>query len=377
MLGMPCGFVGVLAVATIAAGSAPPGSDVERLIEQVRAVGPQGAGSAQARAARDQLAKCGPEILPALLRGMDTPDLVAANWLRTAFDEIVRRARQDDPRSIPAAELTAFVRDAARQGRVRRLALDLLTQLDPGTPGRLIPPLLDDAEFRRDAVAVALAEGDRAKEQQRRDAAVAAYRKAFDAARDADQVRSAATQLRTLGHEVDIVEHLGFVVDWHVIGPFDAPEYQAFARVYPPEQELQLSRSYPGKGGAVSWKRHRTPDEFGTVDLVKALAPVDDAAAYLYTRLDSPAERAVQLRAGADDNLTIWLNGRKVFAKDEWQNGTRLDRFIVPVQLRQGPNDLLVKVCQGPKYRDPGMANPWSLQIRVCDAGGKGVVLRP
>jgi hypothetical protein len=256
---------------------------------------------------------------------------------------------------------------------VRRLALDVLTKLDPAAPATLIPPLLDDPEFRRDAVAAALAAGDRAVKEQDEAAALTALGRAFDAAREVDQVRAAATKLKSLGREVSIVEHLGFVVDWSVVGPFNGPEYKTFATVFPPEREIKLDATYNAQAGKVSWRSHRTLDEFGTVDLVKAVAATDDAAAYAFTFIESPTARDAEIRCGADDNIQVWLNGKRVFAKEEWQNGTRLDRFIAPVQLRAGANDLLVKVCQGPKYRDPGMANPWSLQLRICDSSGRGI----
>ena len=359
--------------------SASAEDQVREWIAQVRQVGAQGAGSENARKAVEKLAKCGPETIPLLLDGMDTADIVAANWLRTAFDEVAARALKSNPQSLPAGELRRFVLDPKRQGRVRRLALDLIAKLDASAPAAIIPSLLDDPEFRRDAVAAALSEGDRSAAEKKTDAATTAYSKAFDAARDADQIRAAATKLKSLGREVNIVEHMGFLVDWSLIGPFDGPEFKAFTKVYPPEKNVRvidLAASYDGQRGKVGWKRHSTPDEFGTVDLVKALEATDDAAAYAFTAVESPASREVQIRAGADDNLTIWLNGEKVFAKEEWQNGTRLDRFIVPVRLRAGRNEILVKVCQGPKYRDPGMANPWSLQVRICDGSGKGLALQ-
>lgn len=349
--------------------------DLRELVARVRAVGPQGTGADDARVAREKLAACGPEAIPILLDGMDTADTVAANWLRTAFDDVVARAFKSKPASIPTDDLRRFVLDAKRQGRVRRLALEVLARLDPGTPGKLIPPLLDDPEFRRDAVAVALADGDRAVQAKQSDVALAEFSKAFDAARDTDQVRAAAAKLKSLGREVSIVEHLGFLVDWYVIGPFDGPNFKAFANVYPPEREINLQANYYGRSGKVTWKRFRTPDEFGTVDLVTAVAATDDAAAYAYTTIESAEPRDAQIRCGADDNIQVWLNGKMVFAKEEWQNGTRLDRFIAPVQLRMGTNEILVKVCQGPKYLDPGMANPWSLQIRICDSTGKGIHL--
>jgi hypothetical protein len=75
----------------------------------------------------------------------------------------------------------------------------------------------------------------------------------------------------------------------------------------------------------------------------------------------------------ADDNCSVWLNGRKVFAREQWLNGTRFDRFITPVTLIAGRNTLLVKVCQGPQHKDPEVSNNWSLQLRLCDEHGKGI----
>jgi hypothetical protein len=350
--------------------------DAAELVARVRAaIGTQGAGSAEARSARDKLAARGPEVIPYLLDGMDTADTVTANWLRTAFDEAVARTLKATPASIPADELRRAVLDTKRQGRVRRLALDVLTKIDPAAPSMLIPSMLDDVEFRRDAVAAALEAGQKAATEQRVEQAVEAFQRAFDGARDADQVRLAAAKLKALGHEVSIVEHMGFLVDWWLIGPFDGSDFKAFSNVYPPEQQIDLQASYPVKSGTAAWKRVRTTDEFGTVDLVKSLGATDDAAAYATTTVESDEPRDVQIRCGADDNLQVWLNGAKVFSKEEWQNGTRLDRFTAPIHLRNGANQLLIKVCQGPKYRDPGMANPWSFQIRISDANGKGIKL--
>jgi hypothetical protein len=35
----------------------------------------------------------------------------------------------------------------------------------------------------------------------------------------------------------------------------------------------------------------------------------------------------------------------------------------------------LVKICQGPQHKDPQVPNNWSLQLRLCDADGKGLPL--
>ena len=42
-------------------------------------------------------------------------------------------------------------------------------------------------------------------------------------------------------------------------------------------------------------------------------------------------------------------------------------------ELKAGRNTLLVKICQGPQHKDPEVPNNWSLQLRLCDADGRGI----
>src|SRR5262249_56695342 len=106
------------------------------------------------RAAWERLAASSPDILPEMLAAMDTPDIVTANWLRTAFDRIVERELKTGGKKLDADKLLAFVKDAKRQGRARRLALEVVEKLRPGTSERLYQDWLDDPGFRPEAVEV-------------------------------------------------------------------------------------------------------------------------------------------------------------------------------------------------------------------------------
>src|SRR5690349_15330811 len=75
--------------------AAPPDEEVAARLAVIARTGPQGAGSAEARKARDELARHGVEILPQLLAAMDTPNPIAANWCRTIYEEVVRRGLAD------------------------------------------------------------------------------------------------------------------------------------------------------------------------------------------------------------------------------------------------------------------------------------------
>ena len=151
--------------------------EVDDSLAVIARTGPGGVGAVAARAACDALGKRGAEILPRLLVAMETDNPLAANWYRSAYETIVERELARPNTSIPGDELRAFVRDAKRSGRVRRLALALCDQIDPGFSKQLLPRLLDDPEFREDAVELALAAGARRSNREIRKRPAASFRK--------------------------------------------------------------------------------------------------------------------------------------------------------------------------------------------------------
>ncbi|HEY7309825.1 MAG TPA: hypothetical protein VH643_10745 [Gemmataceae bacterium] len=365
-----------LLLAAVAALPAGADDDVARLLKQVRAVGPEGSGSPEARAAWDRLVARGPAVLPPLLEAMDTPDTVVANWLRTAFDRIVDKAAGEGGKGIDADALLRFARNPKRQGRARRLALDVVEELRPNTRPGLLRGWTDDPEFRHDAIEQALADLDRDKEA-RADRRVAVLRRLFAATRDLPQSRAVAARLKGLSAPVSVADHFGFLRDWYVIGPFDARKMKGFRANYPPEEKVDLAASYEGKGKMVGWKRYRSPEATGgthvaLVNLREPLGDAADAVAYAYTAFEADTPQEIQFRGAADDNLTVWVNGERAFGFEEYRNGVRLDRHRFRVRLKKGVNTVLVKVCQAPA--DPAHPEPnWEFLLRVCDADGKGL----
>src|SRR5262249_10749544 len=151
MLRRLCLLLPLLNPPTVAADPTPLADDIQTVVKQ-------GAGTPAGRAAWEKLAAAGPDALPALLQAMDTPDTVAANWLRTAFDRIVERELKAGGKQLDADGLLKFAKDGKRQGRARRLALEVVERLRPGTSDALYPGWLDDPEFRHEAVALTLKE---------------------------------------------------------------------------------------------------------------------------------------------------------------------------------------------------------------------------
>lgn len=341
-----------------------------------------GPSSPAVREAWDRLVAQGPRVLPQLLEAMDTPDTAAANWLRTAFDQIVDRELTAGGQAVDAAKLLAFVQDSRRQGRARRLALEVVERLKPGTRDRLIPGWLDDPEFRYEAVALVMKDAETWAREGMKPRALEGFRKAFAATRDVAQAQNLSLRLRELGVEVSVAEQFGFLTDWYAVGPFDAKEMKGFKAVYPPEEKIDLRAELPGKEGPVTWKRYQVkeassglPARVALVNLLQPLGIADDAVAYAYTAFTFPAAQEVEFRGAADDNLSVWVNGRKEFAFEEYRNGVRLDRHRFRVKLQPGVNTVLVKVCQAPA--DPTNNEPnWEFLLRVVDVSGKGLAVK-
>ena len=351
--------------------------EVDLAIARVAKAGPQGAGSADAKDAAEFLAQQGVDVIPRLLEAMDTPNIVAANWYRTAFESVLQRALAADEPQLPIAFLQHYVKDPERQGRPRRLALGLLDRVDPEFQAAVLPTMLEDPVFREDAVAQVLEQGDGAKQAGDAETAKQRYELAFQHARVSSQVTRAADRLRSVGVQANIVEHMGFIARWYVIGPFDAPGRSGFDTRFPPEEKVDLSAGYVGQDAVpIRWQQVASSDRLGQLNLVQTVAAVKEAVGYAYCEIEAPARQTVQLRCGADDNLTVWLNDEQILAKRQWLNGTRLDRFTAPAVLQAGKNTVLVKVCQGPQHKNPAVPNNWSLQLRFCDASGRAAKFR-
>jgi hypothetical protein len=352
---------------------AAAGADVDALVARIKAVGPEGAGNAEAGRAWHELARQGPDALPVILAAMDDADATAANWLRTAVDSIAEREVAAG-RPLPAARLEAFVKDTRHAGRARRLAYEWLARVDPSAPGRLLPGMLHDpgAELRRDAVAVVLDRAQALLDKGDKVAATAAYREALSGACEKDQVDLIAQKLKPLGVEVDPARHLGFVRRWLLIAPFDNTGGAGFAKAFPPEEKVDPSATYRGKGDArVSWVEHATEDPYGILDLNKALGKHKGAVAYAFAVIDSPAARPVQVRAGCVTGLKLFLNGKEIFGREEYHHGMAMDQHTASGALRAGRNELLIKVCQNEQTED--WAQEWKFQVRLCDEAGAAV----
>ncbi len=338
----------------------------DEAIATLVAVGPKGQGNEAASKAWPKAAALEAKKLPALLSAMDDANGLGQNWLRAAVDVIVERSLKNGDK-LPTEELKTFLGEPSHQPVARRLAFELIAKASPKQAAKLVPGFIDDPapQLRRDAVTQVL-------EQATAKNSADLYDKALRAARDVDQIEASAKALEEAGRKVDLPQVMGFLMRWKVIGPFDNTDRKGFAVAYPPEKKIDFGASYEGKKGKVTWSDFSTADSFGMVDVNLEFGELKQVVAYAHTFYDSTEARTVQFRLGCKNAWKVWLNGKLLFARDEYHRGMRIDQYLIDAELKKGKNAILVKLCQN--EQEQSWTKQWQFQLRVTDASGTAVL---
>ena len=141
---------------------------------------------------------------------------------------------------------------------------------------------------------------------------------------------------------------------WYYIGPFDNPEdMKGFDTVYPPEKEIDLQASYPGKGNQpVKWTVYPQFQVGSILDFLPLFEPTANqemACLYLYHEIEVAEATSVPVSLGSDDTLTVWLNQKRLLSVRA-RRGVQPDDNFTTLRLKPGKNQLLVKICQDTKH---------------------------
>lgn len=129
---------------------------------------------------------------------------------------------------------------------------------------------------------------------------------------------------------------------WEMSGPYGAEHIcidgptPALNAVYPPE---------PGSGKADAvWKKLSGRENI--VDLFKRTGLKNRGVTYVRTTIRSEKERQVYLGLTLDYFGKVWLNGKLLKTYDSSHGGVR-ELMLIPVKLKKGGNELLLKVHAG------------------------------
>ncbi len=131
--------------------------------------------------------------------------------------------------------------------------------------------------------------------------------------------------------------------DWRILGAFDD------ARKMPPfaiDRPVDLKAAYNGRKGSHPTWRVVHPGQDGLIDLGAMYSQEQNQSAFGYAEVSSPARGKGRLLVGSDDNITIWLNGKRVLESNNPRSyAPAQDR--VDVTFEQGANRLLVLCGNG------------------------------
>jgi putative membrane-bound dehydrogenase-like protein len=141
------------------------------------------------------------------------------------------------------------------------------------------------------------------------------------------------------------------VREWRLLGPFPRDGAPAIEK-----GEIDFGHKHSVGDQEIAWSVHEGDAKDGFLDLEKALASKSSVYAFAACTVESSREREVEIAAGSDDSLTVWINGEQVhdFPGDRaWSADA--DRFTA--RLRQGSNAIVLRVGQ--------TGGQWSFNFKV------------
>ena len=159
------------------------------------------------------------------------------------------------------------------------------------------------------------------------------------------------------------VARLGLVTRWVGIGPFDNEGGAGMDSAFPPEESYDPDLTTQGKIRPVAWRDFPPISKLdGYQDFRRVLNPSSQTLAYAYGRIHAEKDQSALLVIGAGGALKVWLNGKSVVAWNEDRPARRW-QHLLPVRLKKGPNEILVK--SGCREKD------WGFRLGLLALDGK------
>lgn len=175
-------------------------------------------------------------------------------------------------------------------------------------------------------------------------ATAGAYREKTRAVLEPIAASSANEESRNRAKQIlSLIEKYGdFVTAWEV-----SPAYEKAGAIYTQLFDVLFMPEVPALQNKVVWRLMPAggpPDQPWLLDLL-AVHGGEQRVAYLRTDVWADAGRDAILEMGSDDGIKVWLNGQVVHSNNT-ARAAAPGQDKIKVTLRQGRNDLLVKVTQ-------------------------------
>ena len=153
---------------------------------------------------------------------------------------------------------------------------------------------------------------------------------------------------------------MGFILnrDWLIIGPWSTGiNYQgltAFNEVLPPEKQIGLNEEYKAvsKTSRNQWLEREIHWVYPDFDIVQSYVDLRSVlrtstmACFALSYAKLPVSTKAQMRLGTNGVLKVWVNDKLVYLNPNQKDVIQVDQHIVPVELKDGLNKILVKVVQ-------------------------------
>ena len=143
-----------------------------------------------------------------------------------------------------------------------------------------------------------------------------------------------------------------FIRDWLVCGPYRQAGASGATTVF------NLAFGPEKKGEVVKWY---APPVGDTINLAGCFPGQTDCIAYLKAEIIAPKATEAILLMGSDDGIKAWLNDVEVHSNNV-DRGQVVDQDMSPIALKQGSNELLLKISQG--------GGGWSACARIIGSDG-------
>ncbi|MBE9581134.1 MAG: tetratricopeptide repeat protein, partial [Proteobacteria bacterium] len=158
---------------------------------------------------------------------------------------------------------------------------------------------------------------------------------------------------------------IGWNIPLALIGTWDNDQNKGFDISYPPEQEIDMNKTYQGQLVEIGW-RTQYPKAFSTnsINLKELLHPNVWAIGYLASVIHATKEGSYELRLSSSDAIKVWVNNILVFENRHISKWT-FDGIVIPVILRSGANRILIKSAQN--------KGSWQLRARITRPMGMPV----
>jgi hypothetical protein len=154
-------------------------------------------------------------------------------------------------------------------------------------------------------------------------------------------------EARAIGVSDDVGSRLGFICDWRISEPI-AWKFGDGLRTALPAVETV-------------WQSFLGDSDTAIVDLLKAVGDRQGSSVLAATTLvaDEAGDAVAHLRS--DDGIALWINGARMHANNVTR-GVATAEDHVPVQLRQGQNEIVVEITQG--------IEGWAFSVRMARPDG-------